>query len=224
MARQNYKVYANIGVTRKALTKFAIVLDTGAGSRFIRPAVIPDRLQRHIPPNPNPNNIRDANGRKVSVDGMIDLVVEIGTRAEVVQFKVNERLGTNVILVCDFCNKYVKEIRMCVREVQLDDGTIIPIIKPATKRVHKMIPLPEPQVYETAKIREINKVKVTKIVTLEPGVQTWVEVVSQRTGKCSSSQQKRYTQTTLAYPELESTKLRRTNLFTYSSSTLAYMR
>ena len=44
MARRNYKIAAYIGLTRSATSRFAAVLDTGAGSSFIRSSVIPTNL------------------------------------------------------------------------------------------------------------------------------------------------------------------------------------
>lgn len=182
MARQNYKVYANLGVTRQSLAKFAVVLDTGAGSSFIRKSAISPKLWVHIRKNTQPTNIRDANGRRVSIEGIIDLVVELGTRTEVVQFKVNERVGTDVILGCDFCDKHVEAIRPRQREVELDDGTRVPIVKAMHARTQREILLPEYQVNEPARQRISDKIGVVKAKTRHPGHQNWVEVTSDRTG------------------------------------------
>lgn len=45
------------------------------------------------------------------VNGTIDLVVNIGGIVETVRFNVVERQATEVILVCDYCDKYVEIIR-----------------------------------------------------------------------------------------------------------------
>ena len=111
MARRNYKIAAYIGLTRSATSRFAAVLDTGAGSSFIRSSVIPESMHKLIRPLDSELSVRDANNRRVAISGTLNLAVQVGTRTEVVKFNVVERLGTEVILGCDFCDKHVEAIR-----------------------------------------------------------------------------------------------------------------
>ena len=106
LAKRNYKVLANIGVTRRATQRFETILDTGAGSSFIRTNVLPDELLNKIRPLDDEPVIRDAGNRRVALRGSINLTVELGTRVEFVPFLVVDRLSTQVILGCDFCDKH----------------------------------------------------------------------------------------------------------------------
>ena len=63
MARRNYKVYANLGITRRDARRFAVVLDTGAESSFIGKDVIDREMWDRIRPSKKVN-IRDANNKK----------------------------------------------------------------------------------------------------------------------------------------------------------------
>lgn len=168
MAREYYKVHENLGVKRKLRATFAVVLVTGAGSSFIRKSAIPENLWTHIRRTAQTANIRDANGRRVNIGGIVDLVVEVGMRTEVFQFKVNERLGTDVILGCAFCHTHVEAIRSRQREVELDDRTIIPILKIASARVHQETPSPAAQQYQPSLPHSTDKIKVvtgTELIT-----------------------------------------------------------
>lgn len=66
------------------------------------------------------------------VDGIIDLVVNIGGIVQTVFLNVVERLSTEVILECEYCDKHVEIIRPGQRIVELADATTVPnIVKPA---------------------------------------------------------------------------------------------
>ena len=98
-------------------------------------------------------NVKDANNRRVSIAGTVNLTVQVGTRSEIVKFNVVERLGTDVILGCDYCDKNVKAIRPRNLLVELDDGTSVPILKQPESRAKDLVPLPEAQEYITPKRR-----------------------------------------------------------------------
>lgn len=78
MAKRNYKVYTNIGFTRRAIRRYAVVLDNGAGSSLIRKDFIPTKMWNRIKPTNNINVMED-NNRKVHTSGTIKLAVEIGS-------------------------------------------------------------------------------------------------------------------------------------------------
>ena len=50
MAKRNYKIAAYLGLTRRAMKRFIVVLDTGAGSSFIRTSALSPDLQKLIKP------------------------------------------------------------------------------------------------------------------------------------------------------------------------------
>ena len=147
MARRNYKIAAYIGLHKSSLARFVVVLDTGAGSSFIRQALIPESYRKHIKPLDDQFNVKDANNRRVVIAGTINLTVQVGKRREVVKFNVVERLGTDVILGCDYCDKHVESIRPRKRLVELDDGSTVPILKRPEGRATNAVPLPAKQEY-----------------------------------------------------------------------------
>lgn len=176
MAKRNYKVHANIGLTQRSTRRFVTVLDTGAGPSFIRRDALPDKIEPFLRKTQSPSKIVDANKRRVEIEGTIDLSVELGGRIESVRFNVVPRLAVEVILGCDFCDKHVEAIRPRKRLVELDDGTTIPIVRRPDRRPQGSIPLPEEQEYVPASRRASNKVRATKRTVLKPESQTWVEV------------------------------------------------
>ncbi len=182
MTRQNYRVNAYIGVSGCSMTSFASVLDTGAGSSFIRKEILPTALLEQVKSTPNQADIRDASNRRVSILGRIRIRVRLGSRSDWVHFNVVQNLGTNVILGCDFLDKHVDAIRPRKREVPLDDGTRVPILRKHTpsKWYRTMIPEPEPASEKI--VNNTSKVKVLTPVVLKPGAQTWVEVATTISG------------------------------------------
>ena len=65
--------------------------------------------------------IWDAGNRRVALRGTINLTVELGTGVEVVTFLVVDRLSTQVIIGCDFCEKHVESNRPRQRVIVMDD-------------------------------------------------------------------------------------------------------
>lgn len=74
--------------------------------------------------------------RKVHTSGTINLAVEIGNKAEMVTFNVVERLATNILLSCDYCDRHVEAIKPGQRLVGLEDGTTVPIVRNPGERSH----------------------------------------------------------------------------------------
>ena len=102
MAKRNYKIHADIGITRRSTKRFVASLDTGAGPSFIKRDVLPNRINHLLRKNTSTKKIFDANKRQVEVDGVIELSVNIGGRVESVRFNVVPRLSVDVIIGCDF--------------------------------------------------------------------------------------------------------------------------
>ena len=65
MVRRNYKVYANLGITRRQTRRYSMILDTGAGSSFIRKDVLHEKAWKLIRPDPSPIKTKDANNRPI---------------------------------------------------------------------------------------------------------------------------------------------------------------
>jgi len=182
MVRRNYKVYANLGITRRQTRRYSVILDTGAGSSFIRKDVLHERAWKLIRPDPSPLTTTDANNRQIQPLGIISLAVDIGGRVEVINFKVVERLAVPVILGCDYCDKHVEAIKRRQRIVELDDGTIVPIIRKPPARPQGAIPLPEQQLFIPKRRRRSTKIQTTGKTILKPESHDWVEVVTDKEG------------------------------------------
>ena len=52
-------------------------------------------------------NVRNTRGSLVTIEGTMDLVVQVGTRIGYVHFLVPKMLSTSVIFGCDFCALHV---------------------------------------------------------------------------------------------------------------------
>lgn len=63
----------------------------------------------------------------------ITLVVQLGSKSEMLTFYMAKRLETSVILGCDFCEKYAEDIRQRKSLVELYICTTEPIIRKKTK-------------------------------------------------------------------------------------------
>ena len=79
LARRNYKVFADIGVTRRHMRRYVTILDTGAGSSYVRKDILPDKIMSFIRPLRTTINVRDAGNKRVAIAGTIDLTVQLGT-------------------------------------------------------------------------------------------------------------------------------------------------
>ncbi len=182
LARRNYKVHIDIGQDPSVMTRYAAILDTGAGSSFIKKSAIPlEYLKKMLPVNSD-IKVRDANNRPLSMLGKINLHVQIGTKVSLVAFYVVEKLATSIILGCDFCDKNIDAIRPRKRYVELDDGTTVPIVRKPSSRSQFAPPLPEDQVYVPPKGRASTKIRVCRQTIVQPGTQAWVEVTTDRHG------------------------------------------
>ena len=181
MAKRNYKIYADLGFTPFLLEKKLTVLDTGAGPNFIRKSDLAPGFEQYVRYGPLPS-ISDANRNPLRMLGTIELLVRLQNRTLKCDFIICERLAAAVILGADFCDRFVEAIHPRKKNVELDDGTTIPIVRRPLKRLPASVPLPPPQEFQKANGRTSPKVKVAKAITLPAGSQTWVTVTTKRHG------------------------------------------
>lgn len=128
MSRRNYKVYANLGFTRRSTRRYAVILDTGEGSSFTRKDVLQTQWNR-IKPATSDLCIRDAGNHHVNIAGFIDIsVLKVGSQIAAVKFYVVDKFGTDVIPGCAFYNKHIEAISPRRRVVERDDRTTVPIM------------------------------------------------------------------------------------------------
>lgn len=115
-----------------------------------------------------PIKTRNAKNRPINTLGVVSLVVDIGGRAEVMNFKVVKRLAVPVILGCDYYDKHAEAIRPRQVIVELDDRTTAPILRRQLRRLVGTILLPEQKECIPSKRRSYNTIQVTTKTTLQP--------------------------------------------------------
>ena len=79
------------------MCRYTTILDTGAGSSYIRKGILCNRLLPLVRPLRSGIAVKDANNKRVNIDGTLNLVVQLSTRIQTVQFYVVDKLSTNVI-------------------------------------------------------------------------------------------------------------------------------
>lgn len=74
LSRRNYKVYADLGCTTSIMVRQPSILNTGAGSNFVRAETIPDGSERWIEPG-EISTIAYGDGRLLRTRGAVSLTV-----------------------------------------------------------------------------------------------------------------------------------------------------
>ena len=182
LSRQNYKIRAYIGTSARALIQYITVVDTGAGSSFVKQEALSPEVLKTLKPLPEQVRVRDANNRRLNILGTVELNVRIGNRQDKVNFYVVERLATDFILGCDFCDKHVEAIRPRKRLIELDDGTTIPIVRGSKKARGRNIPVPSEGSASPNARASSSKIVTTEDVTLPANSQCWVKVKTAQHG------------------------------------------
>lgn len=116
-------------------------MDTGAGRNFIRRSELPPEDLRHALMEELPE-IWDANKNPIRTAGALELLVRLGVLVLSVEFIVCEVLAAPVVLFCDYCDRLIETIRPCVREVELEDGSIRQIVRRPALWSEPSAPLP----------------------------------------------------------------------------------
>lgn len=147
MTKRNYKVYADLGLDPYRMFRVLTILDTGAGPNFVRQAELLDELDRYIRHGPLPE-IFDANNKPLPMVVSVKLPVKVGTFLDIVGFIVSQTLAGPVILVADFCDRFVEDIRPSKKLLELVDGSTAPIVRRPMKRAPFLPPLPSEQRYD----------------------------------------------------------------------------
>lgn len=102
LEKRNHNVYANIGQRKRITKRFAVDLNTGIGSSFIRLSERPEALRAKIREPDNMRDFQNASGKSVSMVGIIEIIIQIGTSTQAVNFLVAEKPATSVILGSTF--------------------------------------------------------------------------------------------------------------------------
>jgi len=119
--------------------RYTAVLDTGAGPNLIRRGALPADV---VLDSSETTVLRNASNKPMIVCGEVELQVRLGQHTAKTKFYVVEKLATDVLLGCDYCDKFVEAIKQRKRVVELEDGTEVPIIRKPSTRSKKATPFP----------------------------------------------------------------------------------
>lgn len=178
-SRRNYKVCPDVGASLKETQGYTAILNTVAGSSFIRKSNLPLGAEIMITSPPSVS-VKHELGKILSIDVQIRLKVKLGTKTELVKFYVAQRLSTVIIISSEFSDKHVKAIRPRAHIVELDDGTTVSIVMKQSARPHDGPPLQERQDFFFRRKHVIPKIQVVNCVVLPAESQTWVQVKKTR--------------------------------------------
>lgn len=95
-------------------------------------------------------NVLNAGGKSVPIVGTIELVVQIVTNTENINFLDAEKLATSVILVCGFCDIHVEATKPLLAIVEMDGGSTVPIVRQNSKS-NTNVPIHEEQCFFSLK-------------------------------------------------------------------------
>ncbi|CAN8069585.1 unnamed protein product [Agarophyton chilense] len=181
VSKRNYKVYADIGSDRNLLSRRLTILDTGAGPNFLRESELAPADLERIRYGPL-RDIRDANKNALKTLGTVRLVVRLGRFVVLVDFIVCKTLAAPVVLGCDYCDKFVEAIRRRRKLVELDDGSMVPIVRKPMRRCPEAPPLPLSMEYGKSRGLVSPRIRVAKSAMPKAQTQTWVQVRTERHG------------------------------------------
>ena len=106
-----------------------------AGANFIRASNLPPGVDKFkYGPFPNVSN---ANNNPIRMFVLVNLENRHGNRIVKVECIVCERLAVPVILVCDFCDRFVEATFPRKRLIGMEDGTTVPITRSSLRHPYK---------------------------------------------------------------------------------------
>lgn len=109
------------------------VLDTAADLNLIHKSELPSGIESGISQGP-PWNIDDANHRPLRAVWSIRHAIHLRGFLFCVEFIASEKLAVPLILGAHYCGKHVHAIFPRTRNVEIADGTEVPIIHRFTQR------------------------------------------------------------------------------------------
>lgn len=133
MAKRNYKVHANLGLSNPYILRKLPVLDTRAAPNLFNSELGPLALRTHIYSEPG-LDFAEANKKLLTTVGYIPLVVRLGTCMAQLEFLVCYILMVPDILCFDSCHLFVEAMRTRAKNVEVGNGFALPIVQNALKR------------------------------------------------------------------------------------------
>lgn len=118
----------------------------------------------------------DSHGERPPIFGVIKLTIDVEDCVKAIGFNVAEGLTTEVMIGWNYFHGHVEAIRPRKQNFELDDGTIVTIIKDPDKNPPEAV-LPRLQErYAYSGERLSRRIKATEKITFNPEFQTWVTI------------------------------------------------
>lgn len=183
LAKWDYVVYSNIGLTPLSSHRALTVLDTGAGPNLIRPDFLVVSFLQHFWFGPLPN-ICDSNSRPLKMLGTVWLPVRLNHHFTLYEFIVCKTFAASAVLDTDFCSRFVKVIFPTKRVIELNNKTIVLIVGCPLKLVSRGLQALFPASLEdTAPASSLTSViKSSEALTVPSHSQSLVKVIIKKHG------------------------------------------
>ena len=106
----HYKVTVLMGCNLVRMQTVNAVLDTGAGPNLIRVPLLRKDWQRYAQRATELPRIRDASDKQLKVEGIIPMILDMGSQRLRASFLVCKDLAVPAILGCAFIRRFVEAI------------------------------------------------------------------------------------------------------------------
>ena len=116
-----------LGCSQVRLETVDAVLDTGAGPNLVRESLLPKDWHRYAHRLRESPRIRDANNRRLKVEGTVSMYVDMGGHRLRASFLVCRDLAVPAILGCEFIQRFVEAILPQENKVVLKYGGAVAI-------------------------------------------------------------------------------------------------
>ena len=182
----HYKVTVLMGCNLIQMQTVDAVLDTGAGPNVIRESLLPHGWQRYAQRATNLPRIRDANNRRLNVEGILPMILDMGSQRFRASFLVCKDLAVPAILGCSFIQRFVEAILPQEHKVVLKYGGAIAIQSRKQRTVASISASPRekdhPSPWPKREKMRAGYVKITLPVEIPPYSESLIHVRCARTG------------------------------------------
>ena len=162
------------------------VLDTGAGPNLVRETFLPKDWHRYAQRAAELPCICDANSRRLKVEGVVPMYVDIGGQILQTSFLVCKDLAVPAILGCSFIQRFVSAILPQENKVVLRYGGAIAIQSPKRQVLAIVNPTPKvkdhPRPHKVRGNRRSVCLRLAKPVVIPAFSESLIEVISDRSG------------------------------------------
>lgn len=135
-AHQNYTIDVVLAGAGDPLgSPLNAVVDTGAGPCFIRRSDVPSGCTVYELPS-NAPGVVGANGEGISLGGVVEVLIQIGTLAVKQSMIVSETLPVSVVLGTSFIDCHVDTIAPKGKFITLSDSSQVPIVSQVSRKGH----------------------------------------------------------------------------------------